>query len=178
MMNLTLPVYRLGLSAWLIGTCAALAALALLELARPDPTAAPIAARVAGAPARPPAASDSVLPALDTLTEVVARPLFLPLRRPVPSAGAQAAQPAAQFMLAGIVIIDGHPVAFIQSGTSPPPVMVSLGGTIGGWTVTAIERDRVVLRSGDSTAELSLRDNPLPYRMPAPNPVPQRPTQR
>jgi hypothetical protein len=163
---------RIGTTAWLSMLCAGLALIVALELLHNEiPPAPTIRVAPKSAVAVTPAVT---LPPIESLGEVVARPLFLPSRRPLPPVSTEPAKPIARFTLAGIVLADGRRVALIQSGTSPPPVMVTVGGVIDGWTVTAIERDHVALRAAGETAELSLRDNAPPYRGPPPR-LPQQP---
>jgi hypothetical protein len=175
-MKIVLPTYRLGTSAWLSMLCGGLALVTLIELLQTEIPLAPVM-RPVSAPSVS-AVPVATLPPLESFAEVIARPLFLPSRRPLPPVSAEPAKPIARFTLAGVVLEADRRVALIQSGTSPPPIMVTVGGVIDGWTVLAIESDHVVLRSAETTAELSLRDNAPPYRAPAPMVVRPSVTQR
>jgi hypothetical protein len=171
---IALPSYRPSVTVWLAMVCGMLAAVALVELVQSDSRPVSRLSATNGSSSASAATPGFALPPLAALADVVARPLFLPTRRPVPVLAAAASVPIAHFSLAGIVMTQDRRVAFIQSGSAPPPAMVTVGQAIDGWMVTAIEFDHVVLRNADTTAELSLRDNAPPYRTPMP--LQSRPT--
>ncbi len=147
--------------------CAAVAIAPRFGHAASDPVALPLASQEASG-------DGFSLPPLDTLGEVVARPLFMPTRRPPPAAASNESpvQPP-NFALAGIVLAGSRRVAMIETGASAtaPFASVVVGDTIDGWTVTAIERASILLRAGDRTVEVTLRDKAPPWR--APSSVPQ-----
>jgi len=85
---------------------------------------------------------------------VLARPLFSPTRRPPPpeAAGADPAA-AAPPRLAGVIIgPDGRRAIFDPAGGKP--TVAAEGARIGGFTVTAIEADRVTVAGEGGTRVL------------------------
>ena len=110
------------------------------------------------------------LPPLDALGEVVARPLFMPTRRPPPPTATSSAsllQPP-NFALAGIVVVGSRRVAMIETGANAtaPFASIAVGDTIDGWTVTAIKHASILLQAGDRTVEVTMRDKAPPWRAP------------
>lgn len=118
--------------------------------------------------AQAPKASDTsllpafVLPGVDAgFKESLDRPLFLPTRRPVPitTATVQPLMKKGQFRLAGTVVNQTLPYAFLVEIATGKGVRVAMGSEIvsSGISVAAIDAARVVLKQGDETEELSLR---------------------
>jgi hypothetical protein len=98
-----------------------------------------------------------VLPPLESFSAITDRPLFTQSRRP-PAIQASTASvgTAASFVLAGIIISHESREALIIHGK--PPIMSHLqeGQAIDGWTVMAIDQDRVILGNGEARYELKL----------------------
>jgi hypothetical protein len=98
-----------------------------------------------------------VLPPLESFSAITDRPLFTQSRRP-PAIQASTASvgAAASFVLAGIIISHESREVLIIHGK--PPIMSHLqqGQAIEGWTVTAIDQDRVILGGGETRYELKL----------------------
>jgi hypothetical protein len=94
--------------------------------------------------------------------EIVARPLFQASRRPAakPSAGSGSAEavPDSSIQLAGVVLAGGRRLALLQVEASPRPVQVEVGGDVAGWKVAEIEAERVTLRQGDKTKQVTLAE--------------------
>ena len=112
------------------------------------------------------------LPAIDAgFKETVERPLFTPSRRPVPlaSSAGQPMMKKGQFRLAGTVINQDLPYAFLVEIATGKGVRVAKGGDIlfSGISVAEIDAVRVVLKQGEETEELSLRTTSSPPRQAA-----------
>lgn len=102
------------------------------------------------------------MPALDTgFTETADRPLFMPTRRPVPVAVGvvQPMMKKGQFRLAGTVVNQNLPYAFLVEIATGKGMRVAKGSSIvsSGISVDTVEAARVVLKQGDETEELTLR---------------------
>ena len=113
----------------------------------------------------------AVMPALTTFSAVFDRPLFSASRRPAvaaPSPNRDAAT-VANFRLLGVVEAPGLRHALVSDGGRAREVRE--GESLGGWTVTRIEHDGLLLSSAASRIELPLR----PLRPPAPAAAPPRP---
>lgn len=153
----------------LAGICLALAALIAGEVAFSTPDRAPSSADMA-----PPLAMPAIAPPVRNLDGVVAaildRPLFTRGRRPPapPDVLAAAAKkvPVLQARLAGMMIEPKASEAlFAREGGKP--FAVKLHQDIDGWTVTAIEADRVVLTSAFGERILKPTAAPRPGTGPA-----------
>ena len=110
------------------------------------------------------------LPALASLTETVARPVFNPSRRPAQSAPSEpeeaqvAANPAldaVDFKLVGLMRSDKSGARALirhgsESGGDPQAAWFSEGDKIGGWTVQRVASDRVTLSQNAQRSELLL----------------------
>ena len=127
------------------------------------------------------------LPAIDLgFKETVDRPLFLPTRRPFPVAtgAVQPTMKKGQYRLAGTVVNQEVPVAFLVEIATGKSMRVVAGAEIvgSGISVTSVDAARVVLKQGDETEELSLRTaaSPPPQVLPpaAPGIPPPAPAQR
>ena len=114
------------------------------------------------APAQPPATA----PAEDTapklarpapfsdFAETSDRPLFSATRRPVPGAGMLGVD--GRYRLIGLVIAGAARHALIAPAAGGRALELGEGEAVEGWTVTRIERDRVVLSSPAGEATLGL----------------------
>ena len=93
--------------------------------------------------------------------DTVERPLFLPTRRPIPVATGvvQPMMKKGQFRLAGTVVNQSMPYAFLVEISTGKGMRVAKGSEIvsTGISVASIDAVRVVLKQGDETEELTLR---------------------
>ncbi len=107
------------------------------------------------------------LPPVDVaFKETAEHPLFLPLRRPVPlvTGAAQPLMKKGQFRLAGTVVNQEMPYAFLVEISTGKGMRVARGSEIvsTGISVSVVDAARVVLKQGDETEELSLRTSSSP----------------
>ena len=100
------------------------------------------------------------LPSLENgFKETAERPLFTPTRRP-PASNLAANVPAmkrGQFKLSGTSVNNELTVAFLLETATGKTVRVTKGKEINGMKLDAVEANRVVLKQGDETEELTLR---------------------
>lgn len=157
----------------LAALCVALLGVIYLETSQPDIdlTAHPVAQhRVA--PAVEGDDATSAMPSLDSLADVLRRPLFSPNRRPpAVSAAAAANADATGFTLVGVVISPRGSRALIEHGQPPHLDHAREQQEIDGWTVEKILGDRVVLRHAEDRVELKVKDAPPPQVPGAPIPT-------
>jgi len=113
------------------------------------------------------------LPEIDAgFKETVERPLFLPTRRPVPivTAAALPMMTKGKYRLAGTVVNQEVPVAFLVEIATGKSMRVVMGAEIlgSGISVASVDLARVVLKQGDETEELTLRtaSSPPPQALP------------
>jgi hypothetical protein len=127
------------------------------------PTRAPLDTRAVPAFQLPPLAT--------AYRETVERPLFIPTRRPAPAgSAAQAAMKKGQFRLAGTTVSENVSVAFLFETATNKTHRVNKGNDINGITVDMVAANRVVLKQGEETEELSLRTSQSPKPPPPPPP--------
>ena len=90
--------------------------------------------------------------------ETVARPLFIPTRRPSPplSTAGTPVMRKGQFVLTGVTIVPDAAFAFLRESASGKTHSVKKGNMVNGITIDSVEPRRVVLRMGEETEELSL----------------------
>jgi hypothetical protein len=108
-----------------------------------------------------------VVPAMETgFREFVDRPLFISTRRPVPlvNAPGQSAMKKGQFRLAGTVVNQDLPYAFLVDVSTGKGMRVAKGAEIfsSGISVASVESTRVILKQGEESEELMLRTAPPP----------------
>lgn len=108
------------------------------------------------APAQPrPIRENHVEQSVSTL---LARPLFSPTRRPDPVAetagGALTAGGDELPRLAGIILSSGMKLAIFQRGDNSKPIVGSEGKVISGWTVKSISGDKVTMSGPHGTRTL------------------------
>ncbi len=113
-------------------------------------------------PTRAPQAEFSFLP-LAAFSEIVARPLFSPSRRPpteTEDSDTDDAPPQklSHFILAGVVISAEGQLVLLRRMNTTEVIRALLGQEIDGWQVERIESDRVTLRQGDTVEVITLRD--------------------
>ena len=97
--------------------------------------------------------------------EISRRPLFIESRRPPESASEEVAPPVAPKGLNGldlntVLITPQRTVAWVKDAKSSELVRLGPGGEVRGWTVKAVQPDRLLLIAGKETAELELRKFP------------------
>ncbi|MBI4589628.1 MAG: hypothetical protein HY725_12390 [Candidatus Rokubacteria bacterium] len=102
---------------------------------------------------RPPAS-------LATYDAVAARNLFNPSRSETTTV--TAAAPAAKLYLHGIVLTDGSPMAFLEDPATKKVFGYKPGDAVAGGQLERIAADRVVIRRGEATFEVLLRDPAKP----------------
>jgi hypothetical protein len=142
---------RRHLPAFLLLLCLGLGAIVYVEAAPSDPPAVPA---VVGNHAITDRTREPTfaLPPLNIYSEVVARPLFSPTRRP--SAAPASAERPANFILTGIIISRRERHVLIAHGVPRRVDRVAEGQDVEGWTVKAIDADRVLLIRGGDEIEL------------------------
>jgi hypothetical protein len=172
-MALTWSGLRLGAFVLLAAGAAGLGYLIYAELT----SGAADQAAEAAAPASPAAGSAATAPAggfamppASAYRSVTERPIFAPSRRPTVRDAPEAVADAVSFNLVGIVISGEDKIALISQAQTQGKGLqrIKEGQTIGGWTVQAIEQDRVVLERDAGTHELKLTDKEKTPRVPAP----------
>lgn len=102
------------------------------------------------------------LAALDAgFPESASRPLFMPNRRPVPSAASAPTMKRGQFLLVGTSRTkEFGDSAMLKDVASNKTTVVKLGATIRDMTLESVGPDRAVLKLGDETEELVMKAQP------------------
>jgi type II secretory pathway component PulC len=148
LLNLVLVSAAVVLSVQLVRTFRAAPTL-------PSPRGAPTPQ--AAAPATEERARASVpLAAYDV---VASKNLFNPSRS---EAGTASVAPATKPLLFGIVLKDGAPAAFLEDPVTKKVTGYKVGDAVAGGQLERIEADRVVIRRGEGTFEVLLRDPQKP----------------
>lgn len=114
-------------------------------------------------------------PALPIYGPIATKNLFNPNRsEPVAAAPAAIAKP----YLHGVVVDEGMSMAFLEDPASKKVFGYKPGDPVAGGHLERVEKDRVVIRSGETTFEVLLRDPSKPKpRAPTPPPaLPGAPT--
>ena len=113
----------------------------------------------------------STLPPIETLSETVERPLFLPDRRPPAIEDVEEDIESAEsglFSLVGIIVSPTQRNALVKVRGSPQVLQLSEGQQANGWTVLQIHPGEVIFESNDKTETIELIDiKPPPPRRPA-----------
>ncbi len=119
------------------------------------------------------------LPALDSgFKETGERPLFTSSRRPaaVNLAANVPAMKKGQFKLNGTSVSNDLALAFLFETATGKTVRITKGKEINGMTLETVEANRIVLKQGEETEELTLRTAASPPAPPKPPvPVPAAP---
>lgn len=148
---------RNPLTAVLAIVCLVLAAIVVVELAAPAPTAHASAAKKAAAAESkllPPVAVSS---AEQLYPETAARPLWIPTRRPAPSAVVQQASfQRGQFILQGVTIAGPTRIAMLKEKASGRIHRVEKGRDVNGLQVAEVEPEQVTLAQGGEREVLTL----------------------
>ena len=98
---------------------------------------------------------------------IASKNLFNPSRS---EAGTASVAPVAKPLLYGIVLKDGAPVAFLEDPVTKKVASYKVGDSLAGGQLEQIEADRVVIRRGDGTFEVFLRDPQKPKAVAATQP--------
>ncbi|MFQ6017529.1 MAG: hypothetical protein ACE5KF_04980 [Kiloniellaceae bacterium] len=124
-----------------------------------------------------PAAPEYAMPPFDTFAAVVERPIFSPTRRPPPESErtVEAPPPELDLVVVGIIISAEEPIAIVFPKNGKSFVRLAEGDDFLGWTVVAIEPDRVTFRREDIEEQVELSyERPPPARTPRGKPRRQR----
>jgi hypothetical protein len=110
-----------------------------------------------GAPGEP--------PAIETFSEIVARPLFAESRRPPSKAEVKVASnepPPETLDLIGVVISARGRMALLRTLSTSEVTRAIEGQSVGGWEVSDIKPTQVVLRRGDDSEVIKINDAAAP----------------
>lgn len=150
---------RNPVTAALAVACATLAAIVALELFLPGRGAS------SGSPKKAAPAEAKLLPPIAVASveqlypETVDRPLWIPTRRPAPSAvtAPAAAFPPGQYILQGVIVAGGTRVAMLKEKASGKIHRVEKGRDLNGIQVAEVEPESVTLAQGDQREVIDLR---------------------
>ncbi|HET6519301.1 MAG TPA: hypothetical protein VFG47_05715 [Geminicoccaceae bacterium] len=144
----------------LLTACIGLATVIYFELDEPPlsgvaqsrPAGAAVAEATAPAAERPPEIGFD-MPPLAVFSEITARPLFSPTRRPPPPpeeapAAEEAPVERGQFALRGVALAGDRRVALLQRRATGELVRALEGQSVDGWRVAGITATEAVLESG------------------------------
>ncbi len=124
-------------------------------------------------PALPAAAPERAPVPLAAYDVVAAKNLFNPNRS---EAGTASVVPAVKPVLHGVIVTDGAPAAYLEDPTTKKVRAYKTGDAVAGGQLERIEADRVVIRRGEGTFEVLLRDPAKPKAVAAAPPAaPPRP---
>ena len=104
---------------------------------------------------------------LATYDIIAARSLFNPSRS---EAGTAAVAPTTKPLLYGVVLKDGASEAFLEDPVTKKVLAYKPGDQVAGGQLERIEADRVVIRRGEGTFEVLLRDSQKPKAVTAAQP--------
>jgi hypothetical protein len=130
-----------------------------------------IGAGVSPAMAQSSEGSFSALPPIESFSETIERPLFLPDRRP-PAIDEEQQDvknvESGLFTLVGIIVSPKQRIALVKVRGSQDVLQLSEGQQANGWTVLQISPGDVIFESNDKTETIELIDiNPAPTRRPS-----------
>ncbi len=155
----------------LLSICLALAAVVYGQVR----TAPPAAIAATGGQAAPlpalPGQLSFAMPAADTFSTILERPLFSPTRRP-PAEGTvtiESSEPELEATLVGIIISAEEQIAIVKPTDGTRFARLSLGDSFHGWILESIEPNRVTFRRGEIEEHIE-----LDYEEPPPVKKPQR----
>jgi hypothetical protein len=123
--------------------------------------------------AQQPAATE--IPPETRFAVIALRPLFVPERLPpeqeAEPSGDSGDDSLSDIVVTGIVMAGEDSIAIAEParpGSKGAKFVLRVGDTVSGWTVEAIELDRIVLLKGDERGELELKkdESPPPRRTP------------
>ena len=116
------------------------------------------------------------LPPLEqNYTEMLARPFFVPTRRPpppVPIDAPQSAMRKGQFYLVGVILDKGKNIAILQEITNGKVSRVEQGKEINGMQLEKLEPEKITFKQGEDREEVVLKFKFLPKIQHLPQPVP------
>lgn len=104
--------------------------------------------------------------------EIIDRPLFFASRRPLPPEPPPAVEARAEpeppltFALVGTILTSISQTALVKP-EKLPPLELSAGQSLDGWTVSSIDVDRIIVRHGATEQLLGLRDFGAAKALPA-----------
>ena len=108
-------------------------------------------------------------PSLESLSEIVERPLFTATRRPAPPAQPAPAKAAAEaldkslilgrYKLTGIIVTPALRMVFVTVPGSRKTIAVARGKLLDGWVVSEVERQVIVLVSGERRKRIKIGDD-------------------
>jgi len=125
---------------------------------------------VAGAASPALAQTLSELPPIESFSETIERPLFLPDRRPPAIEETQEEAEDVEsglFTLVGIIVSPTQRIALVKVRGSQTVLQLSEGQQANGWTVLQIRPEEVIFESNDKTETIELIDIKPPARRPA-----------
>lgn len=134
---------------------------------RTPPTPGSRTLPLAPAPIAPvPPLAEFSLPAIETFTDVLARPMFSTTRRPPTKEAVAAAvvpDPSLDLTLRGVILSATERIALIVPAARSETVRIRENEQFEGWTLVVVEADFVVFRQGieELTFEMSF-DAPIP----------------
>ena len=153
-------------SSWLLLCLVALAALLVAEWRFPvgRDAASPFVAQGSAAAIASPAPRFT-LEDRETFPETLARPLFMPNRRPPESEAPESPAPVKRaakpdtkrYALSAIIIVDDERIALLTDTATGGLSRVKEGESVAGWRVEEIREESAVLRNGEVREELPLR---------------------
>jgi len=149
LLNLVLVSGAVVFSVQLVRTFLAVSAL-------PSPRGAPAPQAAASPPTEERARVPLPLAAYDV---VASKTLFNPGRS---ETGTASVAPTTKPLLYGIVLKDGAPAAFLEDPVTKKVTSYKVGDSLAGGQLERIEADRVVIRRGEGTFEVLLRDPQKP----------------
>ncbi len=119
-----------------------------------------------------PAAAQTLfeLPPIESFSETIERPLFLPDRRPPTIEETPEADEDIEsglFTLIGIIVSPTQRIALVKVRGSQTVLQLSEGQQANGWTVLQIRPEEVIFESNDKTETIELIDIKPPARRPA-----------
>ena len=164
--------------AGLLALCFALAALTIYEMSAP-PTqfVLPIIhlkPRIAASAPQP----SFIAPSPATFEAINDRPVFLPARKALAApadktvaAAAAGPPPLPSLALVGVILDGQDSLAMIKLAGAPFAQAMAVGTSIGGWQITGVEADKIVLHAGTFEQDVRLDAKPA-GQSPPPPPAP------
>ncbi len=158
-------------AALLSSTSAVLALACVYELVAPLPAYSVPPVQTSPLPALPNTPAPFTAPLPETYAAISDRPLFDPHRKkylpsPKPGADKTAPPPPANLSLVGVIIDSNLRIAMVKSSDAMLAMSVGVGAEIGGWQVSSIEPDRIVLKAGTAEEDIRLEANKAPPQAP------------
>lgn len=118
------------------------------------------------------AAEEKAPAALPTYGVIATKNLFSSTRSEAPPAAATPATPAVKPQLFGVVIDNGRNIAFLEDPATKRVFGYKTGDSVAGGQLERIEADRVVIKRGEGTVEVLLRDPAKPKAVASTTPAP------